>query len=123
MHSLLEIKSLILPVHIGRTKKERNKVQDISFYITVGFTEALKDEETDKMENSICYSKVCEEIKQLTIKNKFSLIEKLASETLTTVKKLLPSPQKAQVRVCIHKIHPPVTNLEGGVFYTCGDFF
>ena len=123
MHSLLEIKSLILPVYIGRTKKERDKAQDIAFHITIGFTKALKDEETDKMENSVCYSKVCEQIKQLTLKNKFSLIEKLAFETLITVKKLLSSQKKTRVRVCVHKIHPPVANLEGGVSYTCGDFF
>ena len=121
MHSVLEIKSLILPVHIGRTKEERQKAQDVSFQITVGFTQALKDEQTDKLENSVCYFKLCEHIRQLTSQKSFSLIEKLAFETLTSLKILLPP--GVYVRVCVHKIHPTIPYLKGGVSYTCGDFF
>ena len=120
MYSFLEIKSLILPVHIGRTEEERQEAQDIAFHITVGFTQALNDERTDTLEHSVCYFKVCEYIKSLTSQNKFSLIEKLGFDTLTALKTLLPS--SVRVRVCIHKIHPPVSHLEGGVSYTCGDF-
>lgn len=120
MHSLLEIKSLVLPVHIGRTKEERQKAQDVAFHVTLGFTQVLNDEQTDELENSVCYLKVCEKIKQLTSHNTFSLIEKLGFETLTVLKKILPS--GICVRVCVHKIHPPVSHLEGGVSYTCGDF-
>ena len=121
MYSLLEIKSLVLPVHIGLSLEERQEAQDIAFHITVGFTQAPKDEKTDKLENSVCYFKVCEQIKKLTSENTFSLIEKLAFHTLTELRKLLPSDVK--VRVCVHKIKPPVPYLKGGVSYTCGDIF
>ncbi|MYE07707.1 MAG: dihydroneopterin aldolase [Oligoflexia bacterium] len=119
MHSFLEIKSLVLPVYIGRTKKERQKTQDISFHITLGFMQAPKDEKTDQLKNSVCYFKVCEKIRQLTSQNTFSLIEKLAFETLTIIKKDLPS--HICVRICVHKIKAPVPYLKGGVSYTCGD--
>ena len=119
MHSLLEIKSLVLPVYIGRTKKERQKPQDISFYITLGFTQAPKDEKTDKLKNSVCYFKVCKKIRKLTSQNTFSLIEKLAFDTLTTLKEDISS--DICIRVCVHKIKAPVPYLKGGVSYTCGD--
>ncbi len=109
-----------MPVHIGRTKEERQEPQDIAFHITVGFTKALNDEQTDTLEQSVCYFKICEQIKVLTSKNQFSLIEKLGFDTLTTLKTLLPS--RVRVRVRVHKMHPPISHLEGGVSYTCGDF-
>lgn len=120
MYSRLEIKSLILPVHIGRTKEERQEAQDIAFHITVGFNQALQDEQTDILEHSVCYFKVCERIKELISRNQFLLIEKLGFDTLTVLKGWLPS--HVCVRVCVHKVHPPVSHLEGGVSYTCGDF-
>ena len=120
MYSFLEIKSLILPVHIGRTEEERQEPQDIAFHITVGFTKALSDERTDTLEQSVCYFKICEQIRVLASRNKFSLIEKLGFDTLAALKALLPS--GVRVRVCVHKMHPPVSHLEGGVSYTCGDF-
>ena len=120
MHSFLEIKSLVLPVHIGRTEEERQKAQDVSFHITLGFTQAPKDEQTDQLENSVCYFKICEKVRELTSKSTFSLIEKLAFETLAVLKKDLSS--NIYVRVCVHKIQAPVPHLKGGVSYTCGDF-
>lgn len=121
MYSLLEIKSLILPVHIGISPEEREEAQEIAFHIKVGFTQALKDEQTDKLENSVCYFKVCEQIKKITQENTFFLIEKLAFSVLTELKTLLPSDVK--VRVSVHKIKPPIPSLKGGVSYTCGDVF
>ena len=120
-HSVLEIKDFVLPVRIGRDSREREKPQKVAFHIVLGFTKALKDEQSDHLENSLCYSEICAQIKKLTEQNCFSLIEKLAFETLTVLKAKLPEGVLARVRV--HKIHPPVPNLKGGVFYTCGDFF
>ena len=121
MYSFLEIKTLTLPVYIGRTDTERQKAQDVAFNITLGFTQTLADEQTDKLEHSICYFEICEQIKLLTSQNTFSLIEKLAFDTLTVLKKQLPN--GVCVRVCVHKVNPPVPHLKGGVSYTCGDTF
>lgn len=121
VRSVLEIKDLVLPVRIGRDREEREKPQEVAFHIVLGFTKALNDERSDRLENSVCYSKICAQIRKLTEQNSFSLIEKLAFETLTALKAELPGGVTARVRV--HKIHPPVPNLKGGVVYTCGDFF
>ena len=121
VRSLLEIKELVLPVRIGRDQEERQRPQEVAFHIVLGFTRMINDEQSDRLENSVCYSEICSRIKNLTSENRFSLIEKLAFETLSLLKARLPSGVLARVRV--RKIQPPLPDLKGGVVYTCGDFF
>ncbi len=116
---VLEIKSLVLPVHIGRTREERLNTQDVSFNIFLVLPARLKGEKTDEFKDSVCYFKICERIRQLSSQNKFFLIEKLAFEVFTDLKTELPFFTKIQVSV--HKLNPPVPNLKGGVSYTYGD--
>ena len=119
MHSILKIKSLNLPVHIGQNEEERRIAQDIHFYINIGFPQPPQAEQTDNIENTVCYHKICETLKKLTSQKTFALVEKLAHDSLIEIKKLIPD--TAYVSVCVHKIHPPVVNLQEGVSYTCGD--
>ena len=120
MKSILEIKSLTLPVKIGLEKAERSKPQDIVFNITIYFSEPPLAEYKDSLQGSVCYFQVCGQIKKLVAENSFALIEKLARDTLDTLKPLLP--KKAKAKVAIHKLKPPVPCLKGGVVYTCQTF-
>ena len=121
MHSILEIKSFCLPVHIGNTQEEQEKPQNIQFDIKVGFMNPPSGEQNDILEDVICYNKICETIRSLTVNKKFSLIEKLAGDILKELKQYLPS--EFRVQVCTQKLSPPVQGLKGGVSYTCGDLF
>ncbi len=118
MHSILEIKSLALPVYIGWTEKERRKVQTIEFHVKIGFALAPECESTDHLENSVCYVKVCKRIKSLVAEKTFSLIEKLASDVFKDLKTLFPH---TLIQICVHKLQPPISAVKGGVSYTCGD--
>ncbi len=120
MHSVLEIKSLVLPVHLGQDKAEREKPQKVAFHITVGFPDPPKEEQTDKMEDSVCYFRLCEIIRKSVNKPKgFCLIEGLGGLVWKNLRKCLP--QKALLKVSVHKIQAPVPFLKEGVSYTCGD--
>ena len=121
LHALLEIKSLELPVHLGITEEERQKRQKVGFDITVALTKAPSDEESDQLKDSVCYHKICNSVNKLVSENSFSLIEKLAADLLKELKKTVPTLVRLQVSV--HKIEAPVSNLKGGVSYTCGDLF
>ena len=121
MHSVLEIHSLMASLRIGNDPKERNTPQEVAIDITIGFASPPSEEKTDELKHSVCYSKICTAVRELTAQKSFSLIEKLSFEVLTKVKQLLPPGTCARVRV--HKINPPVQNLKGGVSYTCGDSF
>ena len=121
MHSILEIKSFYLPVYIGSTQKEQNKPQNICIDITLSFSKPYKAENSDKLEDTICYAFICKKIKTTIANKKFCLIEKLAGLLLKELKKNLP--KKTLMRVRVQKPQTPVTGLKGGVSYTCGDKF
>ncbi len=121
MHSILEIKSLNLPVRIGKQKKERNTAQNICFSIKIGFKKAPTDEEQkDFSSHLICYQSLCEQIKTLTEESSFVWIETLAKQVVQKLKALLP--KEVALQVCVHK-KPKVLGLKGGVSYICGDQF
>lgn len=119
MKSVLEIKSLTLPVRLGRDQKERANPQEVAFHITIGFFKPLTEEKTDKLKDSVCYFAVCESVQNLVTKKHFCLIENVAGEVLKKLKKLLPN--KTSIKVSVHKVKPPVPFLKGGVYYTTGD--
>ena len=117
--AVLEIKSLKLPVTIGRETAERKQAQNILFHVKIG----LKKQREIKTGTSdfICYQNICERIKKITTQKKFLLIETLAQKIIKNLKEYLPA--DIYVQVCIHKMHPPIEELEDGVSYTCGDIF
>jgi len=119
MHSILKINSLLLPVHIGQSKEERQRAQEILFHIHIGFLDSLKAEQTDNIADAVCYDLICKTLQKLTSQNTFALIEKLAQDSLKEVKSIVP--RNARVSVCVHKKYPPLSNLKKGVSYTCGD--
>ena len=120
LHSVLEIKSFKLPVFIGQTSAERAQAQSIYFHIKIGFQKPPKEELTDRLsKNSVCYQWVCDQIKMITKKKKFLTVERLARSVLDLLKSKLPLNTKVQAAV--HKAKPPIKELKGGVFYTCGD--
>ena len=119
MKSVLEIKSLTLPVRLGQDKKERASPQEVVFHITIGFIEPLTEEKTDCLKDSVCYFAVCECVQKLVTQKPFCLIEHVAGEVLENLKNLLP--KKTSLKVSVHKVNPPVPFLKGGVCYTTGD--
>ena len=121
MHSILEIKSFCVPVHIGNTQEEQKKPQDIQFDIKIGFSSPPNGEQNDILADTICYNKICETIRSVTTNKKFSLIEKLAGDILKELKQYISS--EFRIQVCAQKLQAPVQDLNGGVSYTCGDLF
>ena len=119
MYSILEIKSLTLPVCLGQSLKERESPQEVVFHITIGWPSPLKEEQTDHLKDSVCYFTICERVRKLIAQQSFSLIERLAGAVWEDLKKILP--QEASLKVCVHKVRPPVPFLKGGVSYTKGN--
>ena len=119
MNSILEIKSLTLPVRLGRSLKERESPQEVVFHITIGWPSPLTEEQTDHLKDSACYFTICERVRKLSTQQSFSLIERLAGAVWEDLKAFLP--KETSLKVCVHKVKPPVPFLKGGVSYTKGD--
>lgn len=116
--SILQIHSLKLAIMIGKEAKERKKAQDIYFDIKINFTTSNL---AGKKKSFVCYQDICDRIKKYTKQKKFILIESLAQEIISDLKKYLSSNVLLQIRV--HKARPPIKELVGGVSYIYGDLF
>jgi len=115
LHSKLVLLPFTLPIHLGCEDWERANTQDVEFSISFGFQNPLKAESTDKIEDSICYAKVCEHVLKLTMHKHYKLIEKLAEDIrLSTA---LAFPNHDQLKVKVHKLSPPVKLLKNGVVF------
>lgn len=116
----LEIRSLVLGVHLGCGAEERREPQDVSFSVAFRFHEAPLGCKTDELSDSICYADAAQVISETIAGREFKLIEFLATEIFDGLKKL--SGGQALVRLEVHKLNPPVEHLRGGSVYTLGDF-
>ena len=116
----LSIHDLSLFAYIGSTSEERATPQEISLSIKMEFPLSPSAEITDNLEDTLCYKEVCEMLKEFIKSNPFHLIEKMAKECFAFLKNSYPS---MRIRLTLHKKHPPIEGLKGGVEYTCGDAF
>ncbi len=116
----LSIGSLTLPVHLGCSSEERSVLQEVGLSIEMEFPATPSGEETDCLEDTLCYGEVCETLRNFVNGREFHLIEKMARECLSVLKEKHHS---MKIRLTLHKKQPPVKGLKGGVKYTCGDAF
>ena len=77
-------------------------------------------EKTDRLEDTLCYEEVCVTLRDFIKVQQFHLIEKMARECLSLLKKKYPF---MRIQLTLHKKAPPVEGLKGGVTYTCGEDF
>lgn len=74
----------------------------------------------DNLEDTVCYSRLVQNIKNFCRDKKFNLVEHLAAEVY---KKVNGSLQKnlslvTSITVTAHKVSPPVADIHGGVTFT-----
>lgn len=120
VESTLSLKDYGLQVHLGCTADERANPQPVKVSVDVGFRERPLGEKSDQLSDSVCYAQICEELNATTEGKEFNLVEKLAMDFLTQLRGQFPG---HLVRLSVHKLKPPIANLNGGVVYTCGDHF
>lgn len=119
MISILEIKQLILPLHIGVTKEERAILQDIEFNITINFYTILNACESDQIDDALCYDNLTQEIKEFCKKNEFHLIEHLSFVLHRYIREnYLNSQDKLTLQICKFA---PVKEIKGQCCFTIND--
>ena len=117
---LLEIRSLVLGVHLGCEAVERVQAQDVAFSVQLRFHRAPKGAQTDEISDSVCYADVSQAVRKVITGREFKLIERLGHAVFDEVKML--AGEQAAVRVEVHKLNPPVADLRNGSVYTVGEF-
>jgi dihydroneopterin aldolase len=74
---------------------------------------------TDQLEDTICYGKVSELLIQMSSERTYSTVEKLGADGFRRVKDHVVYPHRLTLK--IHKVRPPIQNLNDGVTFTVSD--
>jgi len=119
--SQLHINRLRFSVHIGYSAEERATPQSVEITVHLNFPKGNQASITDKLEDTICYFKLTQSLKEICELKEYHLIEHLGGMCLEKLKK--ETKNEIQVRVEINKLNPPIPELEGGVAFICGDIF
>jgi len=101
MRAAIKIKNLALRAIIGFNEWERNKRQDVLLNVEMEF-EAKKAVESDKIENSLDYKEIKNEIIAGVEASNFHLLETLAGHVLEII---MGHPQVLAARVEVDKPH------------------
>ena len=116
----LKVRDLAYQVHLGCQPEERAQPQKVLLSVEFRFHQAPLALSTDELEQTICYAELNTAIQKHFAKREYKLIEKMAADAYMISREL--SRGQALVSVEIHKVHPPVPNIEGGTVFVCGDF-
>ncbi|WP_425385832.1 dihydroneopterin aldolase [Wolbachia endosymbiont (group A) of Barypeithes pellucidus] len=116
----LLISDLRLWVHLGYSAEEKSHSQLVSIDVDFIFKSPPLGLMTDRLEDTVCYLEIVQNIQSLVQNKQFNLIEHLTHDIYRTINNLLVQKKHiiSSIRVTTHKVAPPVPNAHGGVFFT-----
>lgn len=118
-HPELKIKGLSLSLRLGCSAEERLNPQPVEIDLTIRFETPPRGMVTDRLEDTVCYDALVGAIKEVTSDREFSLIEHLANEILTSLRRIVEA--EHELRVTVRKVSPPVPEITKGAEFTVGD--
>jgi hypothetical protein len=118
--SKLSLNELRLLVRLGCSAEERQVPQYVSFNIEIRFATLPPGCESDSLQETVCYSKISQQIKTICERQEYQLIEKLGWNVYQELRETLPKDVLLWIRA--NKEHPPVAHLEGGAAFSIGDW-
>lgn len=118
MNGTLTIKGLEVQTHLGWPEKERLKQQTVVLDIEVTLPEPPAACYTDKLEDTVCYSALVNEIHEKISPRHFFLIEYLSAELYQLIKPFFPAGTRLIIDITKH---PKLPGLSGGVHFRYGD--
>ncbi|WP_395463073.1 dihydroneopterin aldolase [Wolbachia endosymbiont of Cantharis cryptica] len=116
----LLIQDLRLWVHLGCSSEEKFHPQLVSINVDFTFKSPPLGLMTDRIEDTVCYLEVVQNIQSLVQSKQFNLIEYLTHDIYITINNLLMQKKHiiSSIRVTTHKVAPPIPGVHGGVFFT-----
>lgn len=115
MFSILHIDSLKVLVKIGVEESERSIPQEILFSVFISYNPVTAGAISDNILDTICYDKICQEIKYIAQAKEFNLLEHLVWCVFESLKDLCTDIKS--LRVTAHK-KPAILDLTKGVSFT-----
>jgi len=119
----LSVLDLRIWVHLGCSDQEKFNPQLVSLNIELYFKSLPEGAKNDRLEDTVCYSDLVQNVKSFCQNRKFNLIEHLTTEIYRVVEDSLKQHRSLVSFICVtgHKISPPVPDIHGGVTFTYCD--
>lgn len=112
-YSHLQIKEILLSVFIGVTKEEQLKVSDLTVDIIIRFKEMPQACLSDQLEDSVCYQKLTDDLKDFCTDKRFGVIEYFGYQLYEFIKSKLP--EYCELWLAVTK-KPPCVNFNKSIF-------
>lgn len=114
----LNIADIRLWVRLGCTAEERARPQMVSLDVAIHFGQELPACRSDNLNDTVCYQRVVDVIKQALETHEFALIEHMAHAAHEALRAGLNVSLIQAVQVSVCKVSPPVPDIHGGVTFT-----
>ena len=115
----LMINQFELPVFLGWPQDERKDAQIVSIDIHINFQSPPLACNSDKLEDTFCYSWLTEQIRAKIANQSFHLIKHLAKTVYSITGTLVPNATMISVNLTKK---PNISGLKGGVTFSCVSF-
>lgn len=116
----LFIRELSLFVTLGCLPEERIKPQEVRINIELRFLNPPAAIDSDNIGDTISYVDITEALEKFCEGKEFKLIEKLAADLTRVTKEIIQD--RATMSLTVHKVKPPILNLNGGTHFRIADF-
>jgi dihydroneopterin aldolase len=120
MISTLFVQDYSLQCHLGCLAVEREHTQEVRASLLIESLNAPLACQSDLVEETICYAQLCKEMKRISTLRHFKTIENLCWEIYLGLQNYIPKGSKWNLSV--HKVNPPIEDLDGGVHFRLGNF-
>ena len=108
----ININNLVFFAYHGALEEETRLGQRFHIDLSCGL-DLSKASQTDKLEDTICYTKIVEAIEHIVTKFQFKLIERLAGAILDEIFKL--DPRILELKIRIQKPSAPLPSSTGNI--------
>ena len=119
MNSIMNINAYDVWIRLGCAVEEQTFIQQVRFDIEISFTDPVVAEQSDALIDSVDYVKLTSIVNEVALRKNYALIEHLCFSVFNEIKIKLLKDKKGQFKVSCLKLRPPVSQLQGGVSWTC----
>jgi FolB domain-containing protein len=115
MKSKLHVRDYSLQVLLGWGSEERSRTQKVLLSFEIEFSKLPPVCQTDELSDTYCYGELCDAMLAHTTNREFKTVEHLTQSLHSLLRAKISKGPVLTLRV--HKLHPPVLGLWGGVSF------
>ncbi|HEX4924734.1 MAG TPA: dihydroneopterin aldolase [Bdellovibrionales bacterium] len=113
MNAALDVSGLVLWARLGCSEAERAHPQEVRANLHLRFRETPGACYSDALTETICYAELCGLVKNVCESGEFATVERMTMACHARLREYLG--EAVAFTVELHKVHPPIPNLTGGV--------